>query len=89
MRRGRVDGAALDATTAQRSTRHLSTQVEEYADEIFDRLGKGAVMYFCGLKGMMPGIQDMLKSVCDKKGLDYDEYIKDLKKKGQWRVEVY
>ena len=34
-------------------------------------------------------IQDMLKSVCDKKGLDYDEYIKGLKKAGQWRVEVY
>ena len=32
-------------------------------------------MYFCGLKGMMPGIQDMLKEVC--------------RKKGQWRVEVY
>ena len=68
---------------------YIQDKVEEYADEIFDRLGKGAVMYFCGLKGMMPGIQDMLKSVCDKKGLDYDEYIKGLKKAGQWRVEVY
>ena len=36
-----------------------------------------------------PSAQDMLKEVCTKKGLDYDEYIKDLKKKGQWRVEVY
>ena len=67
----------------------MRTQVEEYADEIFERLQNGAVMYFCGLKGMMPGIQDMLKGVCDKKGLDYDEYIKGLKKAGQWRVEVY
>ena len=86
---GRVDGAALDATTARRSTRHLSTQVEEYADEIFERLQNGAVMYFCGLKGMMPGIQDMLKEVCRKKGLTYDDFVADLKKKGQWRVEVY
>ena len=86
---GRVDGAALDATTAQRSTRHLSTQVEEYADEIFERLQNGAVMYFCGLKGMMPGIQDMLKEVCRKKGKTYDDFVADLKKKGQWRVEVY
>ena len=86
---GRADGAALDATTAQRSTRQLSTQVEEYADEIFERLQNGAVMYFCGLKGMMPGIQDMLKEVCRKKGLTYDDFVADLKKKGQWRVEVY
>ncbi len=32
-------------------------KVEEYADEIFGLLDGGAHMYFCGLKGMMPGIQ--------------------------------
>ena len=35
----------------------VACQVEEYADEIFDALDKGAHIYFCGLKGMMPGIQ--------------------------------
>ena len=78
-----------EQTNTKGGKMYIQDKVEEYADEIFDRLGKGAVMYFCGLKGMMPGIQDMLKSVCDKKGLDYDEYIKGLKKAGQWRVEVY
>jgi len=38
---------------------------------------------------MMPGIQDMLKDVCQKKGIDYEEWTKDLKNKKQWRVEVY
>ena len=33
--------------------------------------------------------QDMLKEVCRKKGLTYDDFVADLKKKGQWRVEVY
>jgi ferredoxin--NADP+ reductase len=68
---------------------YIQDKVEEYADEIFDRLDKGAHMYFCGLRGMMPGIQDMLKKVCESKGLDFDEFIKDLKSKGQWHVEVY
>merc|ERR1712157_640231 len=45
--------------------------------------------YFCGLKGMMPGIQDMLKGVCTEKGIDYDEWLKGLKKNKQWHVEVY
>merc|ERR1712054_87136 len=62
---------------------------EEYADEIFTKLDNGAHIYFCGLKGMMPGIQDMLAEVCKSKGLDYDEFIKGLKSKGQWHVEVY
>jgi len=68
---------------------YIQDKVEEYADEIFDRLDKGAHMYFCGLRGMMPGIQDMLKRVAEGKGLDYEAFIKDLKKKGQWHVEVY
>jgi ferredoxin--NADP+ reductase len=38
---------------------------------------------------MMPGIQDMLKSVAVAKGLDYDEWLKGLKKTKQWHVEVY
>merc|ERR1711907_390604 len=68
---------------------YIQDKVEEYADEIFDRLSKGAHIYFCGLKDMMPGIQDMLAEVCKKKGLEYDDYIAKLKKNGQWHVEVY
>jgi len=68
---------------------YIQDKVEEYADEIFAKLDNGAHMYFCGLKGMMPGIQDMLAGVCEGKGIDYNEFIKGLKKKGQWHVEVY
>jgi ferredoxin--NADP+ reductase len=68
---------------------YIQDKVEEYSDEIFDKLNNGAHIYFCGLKGMMPGIQDMLAEVCKAKNLDYEEFIKGLKKKGQWHVEVY
>ena len=34
---------------------YIQDKVEEYADEIFDLLEQGAHIYFCGLKGMMPG----------------------------------
>merc|ERR1711998_54686 len=67
---------------------YIQDRMEEYAEEIFDRLDKGAHIYFCGLKGMMPGIQDMLADVCKSKGLEYDDYIGKLKKGGQWHVEV-
>jgi len=68
---------------------YIQDKVEEYSDEIFEKLNGGAHIYFCGLKGMMPGIQDMLAEVCKSKGLDYDEFIKGLKKAKQWHVEVY
>jgi ferredoxin--NADP+ reductase len=36
---------------------YIQDKVEEYSDEIFNKLDNGAHIYFCGLKGMMPGIQ--------------------------------
>eukprot|EP00542_Grammatophora_oceanica_P014359 CAMPEP_0194043884 /NCGR_PEP_ID=MMETSP0009_2-20130614/15442_1 /TAXON_ID=210454 /ORGANISM="Grammatophora oceanica, Strain CCMP 410" /LENGTH=415 /DNA_ID=CAMNT_0038688251 /DNA_START=171 /DNA_END=1418 /DNA_ORIENTATION=+ len=68
---------------------YIQDKVEEYADEVFDKLSNGAHIYFCGLKGMMPGIQSMFKGVAEKKGLVYDEWLKGLKKSKQWHVEVY
>jgi len=68
---------------------YIQDRVEEYSDEVFDRLDKGAHIYFCGLKGMMPGIEGMLEKVAISKNLDYKEFIKKLKKNGQWHVEVY
>ncbi|KAJ1631145.1 hypothetical protein T492DRAFT_997786, partial [Pavlovales sp. CCMP2436] len=66
-----------------------SLKVEEYAEEIFAKLDGGAHMYFCGLKGMMPGITDMLERVATSKGLKWSEKLEELKHKGQWHVEVY
>jgi len=68
---------------------YIQDKVEEYADEVFEKLENGAHIYFCGLKGMMPGIQDMLKGVAEKKDVDYDAWLKGLKKSKQWHVEVY
>jgi ferredoxin--NADP+ reductase len=67
---------------------YIQDKVEEYSDEVFQKLDNGAHIYFCGLKGMMPGIQDMLRTVCESKGLDFDVWLKGLKSKKQWHVEV-
>lgn len=66
--------------------RRQSRQVEEYGDEVFDKLSKGAHIYFCGLKGMMPGILTMLESVATKKKLKWEDFLKDLKQKGEFNL---
>jgi len=68
---------------------YIQDKVEEYADEVFERMSNGAHMYFCGLKGMMPGILTMLESVSAKKGLVWADVLKEWKEAGQWHVEVY
>jgi ferredoxin--NADP+ reductase len=86
----RIDYAlSREQTNTKGGKMYIQDKVEEYADEVFNKLENGAHIYFCGLKGMMPGIQDMLKGVAAKKGLDYDEWLKKLKKAKQWHVEVY
>jgi ferredoxin--NADP+ reductase len=68
---------------------YIQDKVEEYADEVFDLLNSGAHIYFCGLKGMMPGILEMLERVAGEKGLKWEEFYEGLKHKGQFHVEVY
>jgi ferredoxin--NADP+ reductase len=86
----RVDYAlSREQTNKEGGKMYIQDKVAEHADELFDRLANGAHIYFCGLKGMMPGIEAMLEGVCTTKGLDYSEFIKKLKGNGQWHVEVY
>ncbi len=68
---------------------YIQDKVEEYADEVFARMEKGAHIYFCGLKGMMPGILEMFEGVCAKKGLVWKDVLTHWKESGQWHVEVY
>jgi len=68
---------------------YIQDKVAEYADEVFTRMDNGAHMYFCGLKGMMPGILAMLEGVSKEKGLVWEDKLKEWKAKGQWHVEVY
>lgn len=46
---------------------YIQDKVEEYSDEVFDLLDNGAHIFFCGLKGMMPGITEMLEKVATEK----------------------
>lgn len=68
---------------------YIQDKVEEYGNEVFDMLSNGAHIYFCGLKGMMPGILSMLEGICKEKGIDFAEFQEGLKKNHQWHVEVY
>ena len=68
---------------------YIQDKIEEYADEVFDLLNNNkGHMYFCGLKGMMPGINEMLERVCKEKKINYEEFVETLKHENRWHVEV-
>merc|ERR1712182_125097 len=85
----RLDYALSREQTNQKGGKmYIQDKVAEYSDEIFTRMDNGAHMYFCGLKGMMPGITTMLEEVSKAKGLVLEDKLKEWKKAGQWHVEV-
>lgn len=63
--------------------------LSQKADLLFEKLNRGAHIYFCGLKGMMPGILEALERVAFERGVDWNLKLKELKANGQWHVEVY
>jgi len=78
--RNSIDGGKL----------YVQHVIAQKAAEFFSRLDNGAVVYFCGLKGMMPPILETLKKVAEEEhGLNWDEKLSVWKKNGQWHVEVY
>jgi len=86
----RVDYAmSREQTNKKGGKMYIQDKVEEYADEIFQRMEKGAHIYFCGLKGMMPGILEMFESVCVQKNIVWKDKLLHWKESGQWHVEVY
>lgn len=69
---------------------YVQSRVSENADELFEMLQKPKThVYMCGLKGMEPPINETFTNEASKRGMNWDEYRKQLKKDERWHVEVY
>jgi ferredoxin--NADP+ reductase len=68
---------------------YVQDVLKENAIELFAKLEAGAVIYFCGLKGMMPGILLALEEVATSQGIDWSTTLKKYQSNHQWHVEVY
>lgn len=68
---------------------YVQDALAQQADQLLERLQGGANIYFCGLKGMMPGILEALEDVCEQKGLVFADKLKEWQGNHQWHVEVY
>eukprot|EP00542_Grammatophora_oceanica_P011399 CAMPEP_0194036798 /NCGR_PEP_ID=MMETSP0009_2-20130614/9163_1 /TAXON_ID=210454 /ORGANISM="Grammatophora oceanica, Strain CCMP 410" /LENGTH=411 /DNA_ID=CAMNT_0038678707 /DNA_START=8 /DNA_END=1243 /DNA_ORIENTATION=+ len=78
-----------EMTNAEGGKMYVQHVLQQNIEKLLDRLNNGAVIYFCGLKGMMPGILEALEDTCTKKGLDFSTKLKEWQANHQWHVEVY
>jgi len=97
MQQSNTGGGSLEVTYAisremqnqQGGKLYVQDVLAERADDLMERLENGAHIYFCGLKGMMPGILEALERVAASKGMDWSAKLKEYKANHQWHVEVY
>jgi len=78
-----------EMTNAQGGKMYVQDVLTENAQRLFAKLESGAVVYFCGLKGMMPGILEALETVATAKNIDWPTKLKEYQSNHQWHVEVY
>lgn len=78
-----------EMTNARGGKLYVQDVLRENSQQLFSKLEAGAVIYFCGLKGMMPGILEALEEVATSKGIDWSAALKKYQKNHQWHVEVY
>jgi ferredoxin--NADP+ reductase len=78
-----------EMSNAQGGKLYVQDVLAARADELLEKLDQGAVIYFCGLKGMMPGILEALERVATARGIDWSTKLKALQANHQWHVEVY
>jgi ferredoxin--NADP+ reductase len=69
---------------------YVQSRVTEYADELFELMQKpNTHVYMCGLKGMEPPISETFTQEAEKRGMNWDDFRKQMKKEERWHVEVY
>ncbi len=76
--------------TDEGSKMYVQSRVSEYADELFEMIQKPKThVYMCGLKGMEPPISETFTAEAEKRGMNWDDLRKQMKKEHRWHVEVY
>ncbi|KAK1423562.1 hypothetical protein QVD17_18866 [Tagetes erecta] len=87
----RVDFAVSREQTNEKGEKmYIQTKMAQYDRELWELLKKdNTFVYMCGLKGMEKGIDDIMVTLAAEDGIDWIQYKKQLKKEGQWNVEVY
>lgn len=78
-----------EMTNDQGGKMYVQDVLKKNSEELFEKLEDGAVIYFCGLKGMMPGILGCLEEIATSKGIDWASTLKKYQQNHQWHVEVY
>mmetsp|Transcript_6038 Transcript_6038/g.10855 ORF Transcript_6038/g.10855 Transcript_6038/m.10855 type:complete len:336 (+) Transcript_6038:264-1271(+) len=87
----RLDWAiSREQTDSAGNKMYIQTRMQQYAEEIAALFKKpNTYVYMCGLKGMEPGIDELMTEIFAREGINWVDYRKQMKKDKRWEVETY
>jgi ferredoxin--NADP+ reductase len=69
---------------------YIQHRVAEYAEELWNLLQNPKThTYMCGLKGMEDGIEKALSDLTAHHGVQWSDFVRQMKKEHRWHVETY
>jgi ferredoxin--NADP+ reductase len=69
---------------------YIQNRVAEHAAELWSMLKNPKThTYICGLRGMEPGIEEAIGAEAAKEGVEWKDYVREMKKGERWHVETY
>lgn len=69
---------------------YIQHRVAEYAEELWSLIQNPKThTYMCGLKGMEDGIEKAFSDLCAHHGVEWTDFVRQMKKEHRWHVETY
>jgi ferredoxin--NADP+ reductase len=69
---------------------YIQHRVAENAEELWTLIQSPKThTYMCGLKGMEDGIEKAFSDLCSHHGVEWSDFVRQMKKEHRWHVETY
>lgn len=79
-----------EQTNKEGGRMYIQHRVAEHSEELWKLMKQpNTHTYICGLRGMEPGIEEALGAESTKEGIEWKEYMRQMKKEERWHVETY
>ena len=85
-----ISAVSREQQNSEGNRMYVQHRIQERAGEIFEMLkDKKSYFFMCGLRGMEPGVMEGMTKAAASQGINWDEFLTQMKAEKRWHVEVY
>jgi len=85
-----IDTELVYSRLADKPKEYVQDRMKARGGDLADLLkSEDTFVYICGLKGMENGCEEAFQEICAKRGLNWDDVRKNMKRQGRYHVETY